>query len=67
MSRPSHTTDLKFTRAVARALLGRRKGEAWLSEPNDGGGLTPLALAGDHHGADRVIAELDRMVGGKRH
>jgi hypothetical protein len=61
MRRPLHSIDLKFVRAIAKAVLGRQA-DAWLAQPNGRlGGLAPLVLASEHHGAERVIAELDRI------
>lgn len=61
MSRFARHMYLSIVRTSARAILGPRRAGNWLAAPNEHlGGFAPMLLAGDLHGAERVLAELDR-------
>lgn len=61
MTRAPRAAYLSFVRATAEAVFGRRRAHAWLAARNRRlGGFAPLSLAGDLHGAERVLTELDR-------
>ena len=61
MNRAPRSAYLAIVRATAEAVFGRRRAHAWLAARNGRlGGAAPLSLASELHGAERVLAEIDR-------
>ena len=66
MNHPAYFSYLNIVRTTARALMGRRGADAWLTKPNNRlNGVSPLVLASEPRGAERVVAELNRLGAGK--